>query len=131
MRDNFVLNMRIEQAKQEARDAFVEAIRETFIEKIKPEAQRLSPREAELPKGHQVHNADSIGVSVRKTASGVTAKIFTQSGHGGYIELGTKKMAARPYLYPAVMQFLGEIPLTLKRLIQTKGGLDKSRRVPQ
>jgi hypothetical protein len=27
--------------------------------------------------------------------------IYTQSGYGGYLELGTAKMDARPYIYPA------------------------------
>ncbi len=28
-------------------------------------------------------------------------RIYTQSGYGGYLELGTAKMSAKPYIYPA------------------------------
>jgi hypothetical protein len=31
----------------------------------------------------------------------VEATLFTQSGYGGYLEIGTSKMKAVPYLQPA------------------------------
>jgi hypothetical protein len=36
----------------------------------------------------------------------IQAQLFTQSGYGGYLEIGTYKMEARPYLYPAFNQFV-------------------------
>jgi len=43
----------------------------------------------------------SIANEVEEVRSGVRCKIFTQSGHGGYVEVGTKKMKAEPFLFPA------------------------------
>lgn len=31
-------------------------------------------------------------------------RIYTQSGYGGWLELGTKRMAARPYIMPAFQE---------------------------
>lgn len=59
-------------------------------------------------------NRNSIDTAVEQTPEGVRAAIFTESGHGGYLELGTRKMPARPYLGPAVQQTVGKIPLEVK-----------------
>lgn len=37
------------------------------------------------------------------------AIVFTESGYGGYLELGTVKMAARPYIKPAYQQAAREL----------------------
>jgi hypothetical protein len=31
-------------------------------------------------------------------------RVYTQSGYGGWLELGTKRMAARPYIYTGFMR---------------------------
>jgi HK97 gp10 family phage protein len=82
-------------------------VRERF-EQAKLDAQQLSPK-SEKPR-HPEHNADSIQVRVKRTAKGPKATIFTESGYGGYLEVGTAKMPGRPYIYPAVTRNLGEIP---------------------
>ena len=38
-------------------------------------------------------------------------RIFTQSGYGGHLELGTRKMPARPYMLPGIMQATKEAGL--------------------
>ncbi len=43
------------------------------------------------------HNRDSINHEV----SGMTGKVYTESGYGGWLEIGTSKMAAQPYFRPA------------------------------
>jgi HK97 gp10 family phage protein len=50
------------------------------------------------------NNADSIDYSVDSTRGGATAQVFTQSGYGGWLEIGTSRMAARPYFAPAFQQ---------------------------
>ncbi|HUT58988.1 MAG TPA: HK97-gp10 family putative phage morphogenesis protein [Phycisphaerae bacterium] len=44
-------------------------------------------------------------------------RIFTQSGYGGYLELGTKKMAARPFIRPALEAVKQRAAEILKDLI--------------
>lgn len=44
---------------------------------------------------------DSIYTSVSETASGATGKLGAGAGYAAYVELGTKDMQAKPFLYPA------------------------------
>lgn len=46
-------------------------------------------------------NARSIDSEVKEEGGKPVATVFTQSGYGGYLEIGTTKMPARPYLKPA------------------------------
>ena len=56
------------------------------------------------------HNARSINPMGQVHSSGATTidpnnidgEVFTTSGYGGYLEVGTRKMPARPYIVPAV-----------------------------
>ena len=45
----------------------------------------------------------------------LTGRLFTQSGYGGYLEVGTPRMAARPYMVPAVEQHKDAIAKAIKR----------------
>lgn len=40
--------------------------------------------------------------SIKFQAKGLTGAIYSTSGYGGYLETGTVKMPARPYLKPAL-----------------------------
>lgn len=44
--------------------------------------------------------------SIRYDAKGLTGSIFSTSGYGGFLEIGTAVMAGRPYFQPAVNQWL-------------------------
>ena len=55
------------------------------------------------------HNRQSLDVEFEETPSGTQAKLFSQSGYGGYLELGTSKMRAQPYIWPAFLKFYNKI----------------------
>lgn len=88
---------------------------------VKPEAVRTSPVTPEglqlnLEKGKKGQlatgtgfNRQSIDVSVEMTPEGPKAELFTQSGYGGYLETGTAKMRAQPYLWPALMKYISKL----------------------
>ncbi|HWR36373.1 MAG TPA: hypothetical protein VN622_10940 [Clostridia bacterium] len=78
------------------------AVRDCFEDEILPAAREGSPRDTG-------ENADSIGIRVRSYPGRVHARIFTESGHGGYIEKGTRKMGPRPYILPAVERGLANL----------------------
>ena len=59
-------------------------------------------------------NRRSIDSTVTETAEGVQAQLFTQSGYGGYLELGTSKMRAQPYLNPAFEMHIGKLSEKVK-----------------
>ena len=77
---------------EEARRLAAEQIA-SFCAGMATEAKELSPVDTG-------HNRDSIDY----TANGLNGEIFTQSGYGGWLEVGTSKMAARPYFRPAFEQ---------------------------
>ena len=47
----------------------------------------------------------------------VSAKAATTSGYGGFLELGTRKMPARPYLLPAALKQRSNIQKVLKGIL--------------
>ena len=48
------------------------------------------------------NNKRSISIDpAKKTNDAPVARVFTTSGYGGWLEIGTSKMAARPYMGPA------------------------------
>lgn len=117
------------EAKQSAQDAIFAAVKEVFELDIKPEAVTTSPV---TPQGYEHnialhkkspggtgHNRESIDVEVTKGVQGTEAQIFTQSGYGGYLELGTSKMRPQPYLFPAFQKFAEKISEITGRNIRT------------
>jgi hypothetical protein len=135
----WTVNLRVEEVKLQIHQTAFEATQEVFELDIIPEAKRLSPVSIEnpkiLPKPKIVtsktgktrivlrkpyrdtgHNRRNIDATVTDTPNGPEAELFTTSGYGGYLEVGTSKMAARPYLWPAFSKFIGN----LSKLISVK-----------
>ena len=52
------------------------------------------------------NNRDSIKFRMESEREAI---VFTESGYGGYLELGTVKMAGRPYIKPAYQQAAREL----------------------
>lgn len=110
------LNIRTEELKAKKAEAVFAATQDVFELDIKGRAKELSPVSSENPQiGEGTYrptglNRNSIDTTVTAVPEGVKAIMFTQSGYGGYLELGTSKMIARPYLYPAFEEFVGTIP---------------------
>jgi hypothetical protein len=85
-------------------DLPVEVLRRVTL-RARRHAKRLSPKDTGL-------NAKSIGfrkvfLADARFKSGkgknVGYAMFTRSGYGLYLEMGTYKMAARPYMRPAIL----------------------------
>jgi hypothetical protein len=91
-------------AREQILAAIFEATQEVFELDIKPDAVENSP----VRTGTNRRSIDTATVPDDATAT-VTATLFTQSGYGGYLELGTSKMKAMPYLYPAWSKFRDKI----------------------
>lgn len=97
------------------------AVTQVFEEDMLPKAQADSPVTAEglaynLAKGKKGvaatgtgNNRESLGTEVVATDGGVEATLFSTSGYGGYLEVGTSKMRAQPYLFPAFLAFSDKI----------------------
>ena len=75
-----------------------------FLFDVEPLARDLSPFD-------QGTNSRSITHSVK----GKTAEIHTESGYGGWLEVGTARMPARPYLRPAIERSREKIAARIKK----------------
>lgn len=106
--------------KAAVEDVATQGLRRTFEDRILPAARRLSPRSQNLKPGQRVHNADSIKVKITSTQKGPKARIFTTSGHGYYLEVGTSKMPARPFLRPAYDSNIGNLVGDMKEVAVAK-----------
>jgi len=56
--------------------------------------------------------------SIRMRINGLVAEIFSTSGYGGYLEVGTVKMPARPYFRPAFDRNIRNFGKYLKERLQ-------------
>jgi HK97 gp10 family phage protein len=77
---------------------------------------------------------DSISSKVSKVKNGVRASVFTETdaewssknssgkGYGGFVELGTKKMGAQPFIFPAFEQNIGRLPGIVQEALATYTG---------
>ena len=114
------LDIRGEEFKQRTHAVVVAATTDVFELDMKARAKELSPVSDENPQigdgkyRPTGNNKNSIDVEVIETPEGVKGRLFTQSGYGGYLEVGTAKMQARPYIYPAFDEFVGTIPARTK-----------------
>ncbi|KKN50676.1 hypothetical protein LCGC14_0630250 [marine sediment metagenome] len=76
-------------------DAIERGFQRGMLLEVLPDAVKNSPFEFG-------NNRRSINFELKRTSDGIEGSIFSQSGYGGYLEVGTSKMPARPYLRPAV-----------------------------
>jgi HK97 gp10 family phage protein len=103
------LNLRVEEAKQETLDAITQGIGQVFEIEIRSDAVENSPYKTG-------HNRRMIGTDVSRSPGKIIARLFSQSGYGGFLELGTRFMKARPYLWPAFNKHIN----LLKEIIGSK-----------
>lgn len=112
------LNLQTDEALAFVNESLYEAMQELFIIDIVPTAKEMAPV---LPKATKSRESgelrDSIDSHVRRNKKGVSAVVFTGSGYGGWVELGTAKMAAEPYIYPAFETHIGKLPTLTKDAI--------------
>jgi HK97 gp10 family phage protein len=50
------------------------------------------------------NNSDSIAKDAGMEGGKIVGRVYTQSGYGGWLEIGTSKMPARPYIAPAYQE---------------------------
>ncbi len=51
------------------------------------------------------HNRRSIAYEIK----GLTGLVYSSSGYGGFLETGTSRMVARPYMKPALDKNIGDL----------------------
>lgn len=98
----WTFNFRMAEATREIHAAVLAGTEDTFAE-FKAEAQD----EAKFGRYDTHTTQRSIDTEVVDTPKGPKGKLFTQSGHGGYLEVGTKKMPAEPFIMPSFRKVMG------------------------
>lgn len=118
-------------ARRQAKSAVFQAVKETFELDMTPKAKELSPvTEEGIIRNREKHphwplsrvggtgtNRRSIESETVEVPQGVQGSMFTTSGYGGWLEAGTRYMAAQPYIWPAFRMFVGLIPKRVKDII--------------
>jgi HK97 gp10 family phage protein len=114
---DMTVDLKIDFAKvsAECKEALERAIIDTVEMDIKPDAVEKSPYLTGK-------NRASIETQYAEGQDGTTMDLFTTSGYGGYLEAGTRKMAARPYLYPAYEAHKKDFFDRLREIIRSFGG---------
>ena len=118
------LNLRTGNVHKAVHDATLKVVQDTFRIDIKARAKELSPVSDANPQipGTKYrftgNNRRSIDVDVEVEPQGVMARLFSQSGYGGYLEIGTRLMKARPYMYPAFHEFVAKIPGRIREVLR-------------
>jgi HK97 gp10 family phage protein len=52
--------------------------------------------------------------SIQYEAKGLEGSVYSTSGYGGFLEVGTRFMSAQPYFKPALDMHLKELPEGIK-----------------
>lgn len=56
--------------------------------------------------------------SIKYDSKGLSGSVYSTSGYGGWLEIGTSKMSARPYFMPAYNRHSKELPKRIKRRLK-------------
>jgi HK97 gp10 family phage protein len=101
-------------------DATQEIVGFAAVERAKELAPVLKEATKERKPGEL---RDSIDARVNRVTSGkrpgVRARITTNCGYGGFVELGTARTGAEPFLWPAFEQVIQRLPEAVKANLAT------------
>ena len=125
------VDLRNADAFNEMESAILDALRDVFEGSVIPEAKGRCPVGTDPIEPGSARNRDSIGVYVWETARGPMAKLFSSSGHGGFVEVGTVHMSGQPYAWPAVQTHIPTVMAKIKENLAAvksqPGGIGISR----
>ena len=95
-------NLRIKEVQDKMKEAAKKALKNVIVD-IANDVVKGSPFETG-------NNRRSIQYEAKE----LEGSVYSTSGYGGYLEVGTVKMNARPYFRPALDRHLKELPEGIK-----------------
>lgn len=108
MSTTIVLNLKTEEVTKQVIEANKKAMRDTVVE-VTGDAVKGSPWETGNNRRSIVGEASSMGMVAGQGESErlvddskIEGAVYSSSGYGGFLEVGTAKMPARPYIKPAM-----------------------------
>jgi len=94
------LNLKTDQVSKAVKNAAKAALKDIVID-CTQDAKEMSPKLT----GNNMRSINwELGPGGDTNLEELQAAIFSSSGYGGFLETGTKRMSARPYIYPAVQK---------------------------
>lgn len=110
-----VLELKTAEAAFYVNEALFDATQEVVAFNTVSAAKSMAPVLAEPTKERKPGELrDSIDARVTRMRSGkrtgVTARVTTNCGYGGWVELGTSKASAEPFIWPAFEQQIQRLP---------------------
>ena len=109
MTSTIVLNLKTEEATKQVVEANKLAMRDTVVEVLADSIRPPSPVDTGNNRRSMVGDASGMGMVAGQGASErlvddskIEGAVYSTSGYGGFLEVGTSKMAARPYIKPAM-----------------------------
>jgi hypothetical protein len=112
------LNLRTTEAMFNVNEALFAATQDIFAEIEVTAVERSPVLEHATSERDPGENRESITTNVTQVKKGVRAKLTTHSGYGAYLELGTVKMPARPYIFPAFEEHIAALPDAVKERLE-------------
>ena len=112
------LRMIPEQTRQRVAGAIAESA-ETLRQELRRELSRTGPsRAGQAPARRSGALAESITVEI--APDGLGAEIGSDLDYARHLELGTRRMAARPWLRPTIQRLAPRIARRLRAAVQGK-----------
>lgn len=113
------LNFNAVEAMTRVNDAVMAGTREIFGEIVSTAVDNSPELTKATSERYPGELRDSISLTVRRVKAGVKAKVFTEF-YGAFLELGTAKMAATPFLWPALEQHIANLGDAVKEQLDAK-----------
>lgn len=107
------LNLKIKEASDKVLKAAREAMRDTVVN-ITNDAVKDSPVLTGNNRRSIKGETSGFGYGEVVDQSKIEGAVYSTSGYGGFLETGTRKMAARPYIKPGADRNVPKFPQRMK-----------------
>ena len=95
-------NLKIREVQDKVKEAAEKALKNVIVDIAK-----------DVIEGSPVETGNNRR-SIQYEAKGLEGSVYSTSGYGGFLEVGTVKMNARPYFKPALDMHFKELPEGIK-----------------
>lgn len=102
-------------------DKWIESISEDVKEEVKEEVRDTALKIEKDAKRRAPVDTGNLRRQIRSDIDGYNATISSNADYSAYIEYGTYKMSAQPYMTPAFMKYRAEFERDLASILRKAG----------
>lgn len=110
------LNLKIPEVKSKVEEAARAGLRDTAVV-VQHDVIVGSPYRFGTNRRSITMEVSGLGRNQYVDPNGMEAAIYSTSGYGGFLEVGTRYMAARPYFRPAMEKNMHLLPESIRRYL--------------